>query len=259
MLQQVQEGDERLFHGNAIQSYYFQDDNLVASRLAFFILAMDEVNLKRIWEDFCADKLQLSHDLGGKIWAVIEAKYNESVRSYHTLQHIEDLVQLLQLCKSRIVDLDTVLLAIFFHDVIYDPTASDNEEKSAALFSDLLSVHVSECIIQKVVLYIMATKSHSSDDSRDEDLFYFLDLDMSILGRDRLQYALYAEKIRKEYSHVEEGAFNLGRSIFLRKILLNGKKIFLTEEFQSKMEEKARHNIAWEIDELERKNSNMVE
>ena len=197
----------------------------------------------------------MSHDRGEKIWSVIQSKYDEPIRKYHTLEHIEDLLTELQVYQEKIDDLNAVILAIFFHDIIYDPTARDNEEKSAELFSSLMSENLSDVIVQKVVSYIISTKDHSPAVSKDEDLLYFLDLDMSILGRDRLAYAQYSKKIRMEYCHIQEVAFNSGRSTFLRKILLDEKTIFLTEEFRSKMEQKARENIAWEIEELERDDS----
>lgn len=216
---------------------------------------MVEFNLRSKWVCFCRDKLLLSHDLGENIWSVIQSKYDEPIRKYHTLEHIEDLLSELQLCQSKITDLDAVILAIFFHDIIYDPTAHDNEEKSAELFSDLMSDSLSDIIVQKVLLFIIATKDHGPADSKDGDLLYFLDLDMSILGRDRLAYSQYSKKIRMEYCHIQEDAFNSGRSAFLRKILLAEKPIFLTGEFRSKMEQKARENIAWEIEQLERHDS----
>ena len=216
---------------------------------------MVEINLRSKWVLFCQDKLLLSHDRGEKIWSVIQSKYGEPIRKYHTLEHIQDLLIELQVYQNKIVDLNAVILAIFFHDIIYDPTARDNEEKSAELFSALMSENLSDVIVEKVVFYINSTRDHSPALSKDEDLLYFLDLDMSILGRDRLAYAQYSKKIRMEYCHIQEVAFNSGRSTFLRKILLDEKTIFLTEDFRSKMEQKARENIAWEIEELERNDS----
>ena len=75
---------------------------------------------------------------------------------------------------------------------------------------------------------------------------------MSILGRERQEYSSYAKKIRNEYCHVDEHSFNTGRATFLKKILIDEKKIFGTEEFQTNMEHVARLNIQWEISELER-------
>ena len=58
-------------------------------------------------------------------WRVVETRYSEEHRHYHTLAHIEHLLELLPHAD------ETVLAAVWFHDAIYD--SAQNEERSAAL------------------------------------------------------------------------------------------------------------------------------
>ncbi|EKF38376.1 hypothetical protein MOQ_001416 [Trypanosoma cruzi marinkellei] len=74
----------------------------------------------------------------------IVARYTEPQRHYHTMAHLEEMLSCLARFQSeapvahrlpaegtrRLV----VELAILFHDAVYDPRRSDNEERSAAWF-----------------------------------------------------------------------------------------------------------------------------
>lgn len=209
--------------------------------------------VKETWESLCHDNLGLSPEIERTIWTTIESRYCEPVRAYHTLEHIHDMIIISRQFKTEISDYASVLLAIIFHDIVYDPKSNANEENSADLFSEFLGDYLDKSLLTKTVKYILATKCHLPGELSDRDLLLFLDLDMSILGRERDEYFSYAAKIRKEYSHVEERAFDIGRSNFLRKTLESSHHIFLTEKFQSLMESKARSNLEWEINLLESK------
>mmetsp|Transcript_11792 Transcript_11792/g.11430 ORF Transcript_11792/g.11430 Transcript_11792/m.11430 type:complete len:227 (+) Transcript_11792:71-751(+) len=206
-------------------------------------------SVKRIWENLCKD-IFISHDITNKIWSTIESKYGEAGRAYHTLEHIDNLFSVYESYKMRITDANAVKLAIIFHDIVYDPKSKLNEEKSAELFSLLLKDHLDANLIEKVNFYIIETIKHNPIDSTDQDLHYFIDFDMSILGSERKEYESYTRKIRKEYSHVDDEAFCSGRSGFLISTLKSENHIFSTPEFHMQMEQKARDNMAWEINIL---------
>src|SRR5215468_6790791 len=61
------------------------------------------------------------------------AAYLEPARQYHTLEHIAQLLRLLEEHGQAVIDRDAVTLAIIFHDAVYDPRRNDNEQASAAL------------------------------------------------------------------------------------------------------------------------------
>jgi predicted metal-dependent HD superfamily phosphohydrolase len=58
--------------------------------------------------------------------------YAEPHRHYHTLDHIADLLRLLE-THGGVSDADAVKLAILFHDAVYDPVRQHNEAASANL------------------------------------------------------------------------------------------------------------------------------
>ena len=64
-------------------------------------------------------------------WAEIEKHYTAKKRHYHNLTHLENILQELQKCKSKIKDWDSILFAVYYHDIIYNTLKKDNEERSA--------------------------------------------------------------------------------------------------------------------------------
>lgn len=169
--------------------------------------------------------------------------YDERHRHYHDLRHVN---RLLTLCDElEITDLD-ILLAAFYHDVIYRPGSLKNEEKSAAWArASLDRVSVAPDRVDRISDMILATSSHLSQ--QDDPLTQtFLDLDMSILGASREEYQAYADTVRKEYHWLPGFVFKKNRRQFLKGTLAVD-NIFHTEMFRERFEMSARRNIEWEL------------
>lgn len=152
----------------------------------------------------------------------VQRMYAETQRHYHTLTHIENLLRLFRHYKSEITDLQSIYFAIWFHDCIYNPQKNDNEEQSAVVaqqYLSLLSANNEITIdIPKIVKYILATKSHSNPEN-DSDLQWFLDFDLSVLGAEKAIYDQYAQHIRQEYIHVPTWKYRIGRRKVLQHFL----------------------------------------
>ena len=101
--------------------------------------------------------------------------------------------------------------------------------------------------IDLCVQHILATKSHAVSENNDTNLF--TDADLSVLGADREVYEQYYKQIRKEYSIYPDLMYNPGRKKVLQNFL-GMKRIFKTDYFYGKFEEKARRNITAELNEL---------
>ena len=184
-------------------------------------------------------------------WKIISSKYSEPHRHYHTLEHIEHLLNLSEQYQFCCQDMIAIDLAIIFHDIIYDPRSPMNEEESAQLFSKMFNEKIPLTAIKKVCGYILATKSHKvPHGNTDMDLCLFLDYDMEILASSHENYLEYSLKVRNEYIHVEKSEYCRRRSVFLRNILNSDHSIYMSDEFKC-YESNARQNLEMECARLE--------
>ncbi|MCI0336572.1 MAG: hypothetical protein L0226_03275, partial [Acidobacteria bacterium] len=139
--------------------------------------------------------------------------------------------------------------AIWFHDAVYNTRKRDNEELSAELAAEKLSqFKIPVETIELVRQMVLATKEHRNH-GFSEDINFFLDFDLSILGSEDQVYQSYSEAIRKEYWWVPTILYRQGR----RKVLesfLERESIYFTSEMAQKYEQQARRNIKREIESL---------
>jgi predicted metal-dependent HD superfamily phosphohydrolase len=179
-------------------------------------------------------------------WEQIIEKYSEKHRYYHNFAHIENMFSKYIENISEMDNFNTVFLSILYHDVIYEPKNSDNEEKSA-LFAEkhLQEFGFTPIVIEKIKKMILSTKKHI-DLLNEFDNKLFLDLDLMILASELDEYKIYAQNIRKEYAFVPKMLYKIKRKQVLN-YFFNSERIFLTDFFYNKLEEKARKNIKYEL------------
>jgi predicted metal-dependent HD superfamily phosphohydrolase len=171
-----------------------------------------------------------------KFWLDLEKLYRSKNRHYHTLTHIEHLFFLLEKNKNLIEDWETLVVSIFYHDVIYNARKSDNEEQSAIFMQKAMSeIAFPKEKIEKSYRQILATKKHEITGDNDTDLF--TDADLAILGSDWDVY---------EYSIYPDFLYNNGRKKVLQHFLAM-ENIFKTPLFRADFEEKARGNLQKEL------------
>ncbi len=174
--------------------------------------------------------------------------YSEPHRHYHNLRHIADCLAEFDLARQLANDPIALELAIWFHDAIYDPHASDNEERSA----DLAKRHIEEAggsraLIKSVAALVLATRMHQSSTHRDTALM--IDVDLSILGQRPERFEEYEAQIRREYDWVPESTFAAKRAEILQRFLAR-ERIFTTEPLFAKFEDQARRNLQRSIQRL---------
>ena len=191
-------------------------------------------------------KYSENEDYNLECWNDIENNYSSKSRHYHNLEHLENMFTELNKIQSKVKDLDCLLYAIYYHDIIYKPTKSNNEYQSALTFKNRIA-KTSFDKLQKCMSQIEATKEHKI--SNDYDTNILLDLDLSILGKSSKEYKTYSENIRKEYQIYPDFMYRKGRKKVLKKILeLNS--IYKTDYFKQLYENQAKENLKLELKEL---------
>lgn len=204
---------------------------------------MNTQALKNRWQELTSHFLP--PEKLAEIWQKLEDQYAQPPgRAYHNLGHISDcfsqLDQVLDLANNRL----PLELAIFFHDVVYDPQSKvpfENEEKSAQLAVELLTgagFPPSECSI--VANLILDTRHAEVAKSADGRLL--VDIDLSILGRGSERFWAYEKQIREEYGWVEESAYRAGRANIMQGFL-DRERLYQTAWFFDRYEEQARKNL----------------
>jgi len=190
--------------------------------------------------------LALWSRLGGRspaatYFTTLVVLYTEPHRAYHTLEHIEDCLTLFDQVKAQAHRPDEVELALWLHDVIYDPQASDNEEKSAQWASECMKqTGISDPILDRVAGLILATRHRTAPDDPDAQLL--VDIDLSILGRSPALFAAYEAQIQAEYQWMPETAYRQGRRQILEAFLKRD-SIYQTPFFKARYEAPARANL----------------
>ena len=181
------------------------------------------------------------------IWDQIEVNYTEKKRYYHGLSHLNYMIDLTEENSDLLQDKDAVLFGVWFHDIVYKATKSDNEEESAVIaIKTLQSIGVDNEKIKKIKDLILSTDGHKIIVDTDEDNAYFLDFDLAILGQDWSVYEAYIQNIRKEYSIYPDLLYKLGRKKILSHFL-DRETLYFTEKYQNSLEAKARENLTKEL------------
>jgi predicted metal-dependent HD superfamily phosphohydrolase len=205
------------------------------------------LRVQRCWEAL-ASRWCWPEPAAAAALAELAAAYDQPHRHYHTLDHIAALLELLERHGVGLADYDTMVLAILFHDVVYEPARLDNEEASAAFAArHLAALGLSEERIGEVARYILATRHGTDREVADSPgLALLLDLDLSILGAAPAAYRAYAEAIRREYASVPDELYRPGRRRVLESFLARG-RIYRTDRLSALWEGPARTNLAGEI------------
>ena len=160
------------------------------------------------------------------------------------------MVNLINLYKSEIKNADVLLLAVFFHDIVYQPAATDNELKSSEVAElAMRDLGFGSQIIKDVKSIILQTRNHHSAHPETEDVLLFLDMDLCIIGAEPDVYRQYSMLVAKEFIRLPTQTYKRGRIQFLQNCL-NQKRLFHTALFYDQFEDQARKNLKEEIQTL---------
>ena len=174
--------------------------------------------------------------------AVLNA-YAEPQRHYHTVQHLQECLQWWQRCQEQMQIPAEVALALFYHDIVYDPKRSDNELQSANTMLAHLQPHLPSDSTERIYRWILATAHHSSPaPPTDDDVKWVLDIDLGILSADAERFQEYERQIRMEYRHVPQLIYRYKRRQLLRAFA-QSERLYRTDYFHTHLERPAKANL----------------
>lgn len=156
--------------------------------------------------------------------------YDESHRSFHSWKHIQEGLNIFDITKDKNIEQE---IAWIYHDVVYNPGSSDNEQLSAikAIEDIKASKHSNFIDVNKIGTMIMDTKVHIPT---IEDSKLVLDIDMSCLALENYEdfFSLRLEAV-KEYLIYPKEVIIKGIHSFVDSTLKQD-KIFNHKDFQYK-------------------------
>lgn len=204
--------------------------------------------------------MQLSADLTAELLATLAragstpdpalahaltARYAEPHRRYHTVKHLTAVLSTVDDLAAYATEPDVVRLAAWYHDAIYDPRGTDNEERSAQLAeSELAGTGLPAGAVAEVARLVRVTAGHDPTPG-DSNGAVLSDADLAVLASPAATYDAYVTAVRQEYAHVDEPGWREGRSAVLRG-LAAGARLFRTPGAGA-WEHPARTNISREL------------
>lgn len=173
------------------------------------------------------------------------AHYAEPHRAYHNLVHI---LSMLDEMENAGLFSPELAFAIWFHDIVYDPLAKDNEKRSAEVAKHAArTLGLLDSFSNEVDILIMGTVHISP--SEEERIWWIIDLDLAILGKPAEEFDAYEAGIRAEYGMYSDADFRAGRAKILQSFL-DRVSIYTTPLFRKRYEDAARSNLRRSIKKL---------
>ena len=177
----------------------------------------------------------------GQVYADLLARYAEPHRAYHTAEHIARCLRDLDRARDVATYPDEVEWALWFHDAVYDPRATDNEARSAELARQVaLASDVRRASAKRVYHLILATR-HAAPPT-DVDQQVLVDVDLASVARPRDEFDEVGQRVREEYAFVPEAEFRATRAALFER-LLSRPHIYATAFFRARYEQRARANL----------------
>lgn len=161
--------------------------------------------------------------------------WNESHRSYHTLDHLNDIIKQIDENKYAFTDIqyEKLILTALFHDCVYDPMKQDNEEKSAEFFLKCCEDKTNRDI-QDIYQIILDTKTHEPSNRLSSN---FIQFDMNVITNGTFEQLLEWEKgIAEEYKGYGNDAYKEGRIKFLESLLNKHPYIYNSDNLEKLIE-----------------------
>ena len=178
-------------------------------------------------------------------------QWSEPRRRYHTLRHLDAMLAVVDALAEQVDEQGAaaVRLAAWFHDAVYAPDRSENEERSARLAERVLpELGVPPALTAEVARLVRLTADHDPAPG-DANGALLCDADLAVLGGPPEAYAAYAAAVREEYAFVPDEDFRAGRAAVLRQLLALP-ELFRTEPARRAYGTAAHRNMTAELAQL---------
>jgi predicted metal-dependent HD superfamily phosphohydrolase len=175
-------------------------------------------------------------------------RYGEPTRVYHGVRHLAEVLGHVDTLMGECADATAVELAAWFHDAVYDVRRDDNEVASARLARSVLANQVPDEQLREVERLVLLTRDHAVS-AGDSNGAVLCDADLAILAGGPTEYADYTGRVRREYGHLPDAEFEVGRAAILRSFL-DLPRLFHTSYAAEHWADAAHANLTTELSQL---------
>jgi predicted metal-dependent HD superfamily phosphohydrolase len=170
----------------------------------------------------------------------IAGHYGSRERTYHTLGHVDDCLARLDTVAALVGNRDAIEVAIWFHDVLCDAGARDNEARSSRWYLERSAGTTPRFRI--AVCRMILASQHVVPAVR-ADARYMVDIDLAGFGHPWLEFRRTTDLVRGEFPHKSDAEFARGLAPFMRSLVAR-ESLYATGFFRERCEATARHNVA---------------
>jgi len=178
------------------------------------------------------------------------SSYAEPHRRYHTLGHLRDVLTHVEELADHAADPDTVRLAAWYHDSVYQGQPDDEERSAQRAEAELAALGIAPSLIAEVARLVRLTIDHEPEVG-DRNGQVLCDSDLAALGTEPHRYRANSVAIRTEHAHVPDLDYRAKRARVVRA-LLSGPAVYHLPLARSRWESRARANLAEELSTLEK-------
>lgn len=186
-----------------------------------------------------------------ELHAELRRRYSEAHRAYHTLHHLAECLGLLEQARGQGPEAAELEIALWFHDAVYEPRRSDNEQRSADWARRELRRAGATVAQQDRIGALVTVTAHDGEPQTDDEAL-MSDIDLAILGSGPARFEEYEQQVRSEYQHLPLQLYRAGRRKLLGDFLARP-RIYLTADFFEQREEAARRNLQRSVERLSAK------
>lgn len=146
----------------------------------------------------------------------IISMYDEPHRFYHNRHHLNQVIENLNKYKNLTEEeCDILSISVYFHDVVYNPRKTNDEQKSVDLLNDFTEIPLN--IREKCSQIIMDTTLNIEPIEKLSKIFWLSD--RNIFFKPFSELIEYENKIFKEYQYVSYDIYKEKRIEFLNNCI----------------------------------------
>jgi pantetheine-phosphate adenylyltransferase len=156
---------------------------------------------------------------------IFKSYYNEKHRFYHTFSHVENIIYCINNLNYTEEQRNILYYSALFHDIVYNPKNSNNEEKSIEFFINYIqenNIKIKESSKKQIIQIILDTKNGIGENKLSKD---FQSFDRAILYSSFKDLLQYEKLIMKEYQYLDYSIYKKNRIKFLSSFVSDNLEI----------------------------------